>query len=205
MDSMVFSTTQDQNLDNSQAIIDHIFIIRQISTLFIFVAPTQYQNWFPPFYSNEQWRNPRKGHPRCIYTTSFGSLRLCLSHDGQYIIFPGTNMSAFSITSKVSNQLVPVGRTWINRPRESLWWLRMPHVPYLIARNLASLCLLFMQSACENRFILTLSHHWGSVRRSKRTKKLCSGTLYRKPSSAPPRCGIALCKGSTTKLPGQCR
>jgi hypothetical protein len=58
--TMVFSTTQDQKFDNSQAMIDQRFVIRQISTLFIFVASTQYQNWFPPFYSNEQMKKPTK-------------------------------------------------------------------------------------------------------------------------------------------------
>lgn len=43
--------------------------------------------------------------------------------------------------------------------------------------------------------------HSGSVRRSKRTRKLCSGTLYRKPSSAPPMCGIALLPLSTNSSP----
>jgi len=38
------------------------------------------------------------------------------------------------------------------------------------------------------------SRYSGRLSRSKRTRKLCSGTLYRKPSSAPPRCGIVLCK-----------
>ena len=55
---------------------------------------------------------------------------------------------------------------------------------------------------CENQLISERDLiHSGSVRRSKRTRKLCSGTLYRKPSSAPPMCGIALLPLSTNSSP----
>lgn len=45
------------------------------------------------------------------------------------------------------------------------------------------------------------SRYSGRLSRSKRTRKLCSGTLYRKPSSAPPRCGIVLLPLSTKSSP----